>query len=269
MKRIILIILVLPLLVMPASATWRSKVRSGDKLLEQGKYDDALVKYLEALSQNGDTTHINYDIGNVLQGQEKFKEAGQAFLGTAAKRDSLGQADALYNLGNALFGEQKYQEAAGAYKSALKMKPAEQDYLHNLALAENLLKKQQQQQNKDNKDNKDSKDQKNQDKNQDKDQQKKDQQKQDQQNKDQQKQDQQKQQEDKQKQQQDQQQQNPDSTQAQKQTQNPDSSQAQQVGQLSKEEALRLLNAIQSDEKRVQENLHKQPVTEGGTAKDW
>ncbi|MCX6640990.1 MAG: tetratricopeptide repeat protein [bacterium] len=251
-KRIILIITALALLTSMASASWRGKVRTGDKLYEQGKYDDALVKYLEGLSQKGDSARIGYDLGNVFQGQEKFKEAGQAFQGNMARRDSLGRADALYNLGNALFGEQKYQDAAQAYKSALKLKPAQTDYLHNLALAEKLIQKQQQQQK--NKDNKDQKDQK-QDQQQNQDKQKQDQQKQDQQ----------KQQDQKNQQEQDQAQQNQD----QKKDQDQQQQQPLQAQQMSKEDALRLLNAIQSDEKRVQENLHKQPVTEGGVAKDW
>lgn len=223
-----------------SQASWRGKVRSGDKLYEKEKYDDALVKYLEALGGKGDSTLIHFDLGNVFQKQEKFPEAGQSFQSSILARDSLTRADALYNLGNALVGAQKYPEAVKAYKSALNLHPEQRDYLHNLELALRLMKKPPEQQQKQDQQNQNKKDQ-------NKDQQQQDQQKQDQQQKDQQ-----------QKEQPEQQNQ-----------QNQDQQQPQMAGAMSKEEAERLLNAIQTDEKQVQENLHKQAAVEAGVAKDW
>ncbi|HEX7344170.1 MAG TPA: tetratricopeptide repeat protein [bacterium] len=223
-------ILILALL-MPAlsHASWRGQVRAGDKAYEKQKYDEALVKYLEALGAKGDSTLIKFDLGNVYQVQEKFGEAGQAFQNSLQSPDSLTRANALYNIGNALFGDQKYAEAAQAYKSALKMHPDQKDYLHNLELALRLMKRPPQQQ-------------QNQQQNQDQ----KDQQK---------KQDQQKQQGQDQQQQQQQDQQN--------------QQQQMAAGQMSKEDAERLLNALQRDEKQVQENLRKQQGVETGVEKDW
>ncbi|TKJ42344.1 hypothetical protein CEE37_01290 [candidate division LCP-89 bacterium B3_LCP] len=239
---IVALLLLLPTL---CQANWRSKVRAGDKLYEKGQYNDALVEYLDALSQEGDTTRISFGLGNILHAQEKFPEAGQAFQNSLISSDNLVRADALYNLGNALIGSQQIQEAVEAYKSALKLNSGQRDYLHNLELALHMLEnpppQQQQQQ--------DQNDQQNQDQN--------EQQQQDQQ--DQQQQDQQEQQQD----QQSQQEQTPEEQQDTQQQEQP------QPETMSKEDAERLLNALQSDEKEVQENLHRQPAAASGKGKDW
>jgi len=220
----VMLFLTIPL---ASQASWRHQVRAGDRAYDKQKYDEAQVKYLEALGAKGDSTLIHFDLGNVYQSQEKFGEAGQAFQKSLLDPDSLARADALYNVGNALFGDQKYAEAAQAYKSALRMHPDQKDYLHNLELALRLLKqpppqKQNQPQNQD------QKDQQKQDQQQQQNQQKQDQQQQAEQNK-----------------------------------------QQMAAGQMSKEDAERLLNALQRDEKQVQENLRKQQGVETGIEKDW
>jgi tetratricopeptide (TPR) repeat protein len=237
----------LALIAPSSSASWRASVRAGDKAYEKQQYDQALVQYLEALGQKGDSSLIQFDLGNVFHAQENFAEAGKAFQKTLTSPDSLARADALYNLGNALVGAQKFQEAAAAYKTALKLRPRQQDYLHNLQLAQTLLKRQQQQQqqqqNQDNQDKKDQKDQQ-------------DQQQQSQQEKDQQQAEQQKQQE-----------------QQQQQNQQEQQQQEQQMAQgdsvMTRQDAERLLNALQYNEKQVQENLQRKQPTEIGVEKDW
>jgi tetratricopeptide (TPR) repeat protein len=232
------------LLTAPLHAdNWRSDVRAGDKAYEHQKYDEALVRYLEALSSKGDSALIRYDLGNVFHAQEKYDEAVKSFQSALSGADSLTRADALYNTGNALFGMQKYQEAAAAYKSALRLRPGQEDYLHNLQLALHLMKKQQQQQ-QNQSDRKERKDQR-------------DQQKQDQT-------------QDQQKQQQNQQQQNQQQEQQQeKEPEQQNQPQMAQKDQMTREDAERLLNALQKDEKRIQENLHRQKAAEAGVKKDW
>lgn len=230
------------LLVEPLHAdNWRADVRAGDKAYEHQKYDESLIRYLEALNSKGDSTLIRYDLGNVFHAQEKYDEALKSFQSALSGADSLTRADALYNAGNALFGMQKYPEAAAAYKSALRLRPGQDDYLHNLQLALHLLKRQQQnQQNQsDRNERKDQQDQKQQEKSQDE-------QKQQQQNP----------------QQQDQQPQD-------KESEQQDPPQTAHKDQMSREDAERLLNALQKDEKRIQENLHRQKAVESGVKKDW
>lgn len=248
MGRLLLYTFTLAFAASLAQASWRSSVRAGDKLYEEGKYDDALVEYLEALQQPGDTSRVAFGLGNILHAQEKFQEAGQAFQGALVSPDKDVRADALYNLGNALVGSQQYQEAVEAFKSALKQKPGQQDYLHNLELAQYLLEnppQQQQQQDQGGEQDQDPQEQE-----------------QDQQG--------QQEQQEQEKQEQDQQSQQ-DQEQAGDQEQDEQQRQQQpmQPEEMSPEDAERLLNALQEDEKQVQENLHKQPVVGSGKGKDW
>jgi len=237
------VVLTLVLTSTAVQAGWRSRVRSGDKLYEAGKHDEALVKYLQALEENGDSLLINFDLGNVFQSQEKFQEAGQAFLSSMTIQDSLKRADALYNLGNALVGGQKYSEAAEAYKSALRLHPGQMDYLHNLELALHLAQNPPPQpQSPGGKSNQEP-----------------------------------------QQQEQDSQQQEEQSPQDQQserreQREQPrreedlrEQTEPQRAQSMSKEDAERLLNALQTDEKRVQENLRRSTGRriEAGVEKDW
>ena len=88
-RRKVIIILTLLLTVTTVHAGWRSKVRQADKLYEEGEYNEALIKYIEALEQSGDSTFVKFGVGNVFQAQEKFQEAGQSFQASLMNPDSL------------------------------------------------------------------------------------------------------------------------------------------------------------------------------------
>jgi len=244
--RIITITLILCTVSINADANWRSKARTGEKLYEKGEYDEALIKYLEALEDEGDSTQIAFGLGNIFHSQEKFEEVGGLFQSSLGSSDSLFNADALYNLANALAGGQKYEEALEAYKAALRINPGQADYLHNLEIAQHLLEKapeQEQEQCDDCDDNQDQQEQ---------DQQEQEQQQQEQSEEEQQEQEQQQQQQDEQQEEQQEQEQ-----------------QQAQVDSMSMEDAERLLNALQTDEREVLENLKKQEAEEGQRGKDW
>ena len=118
-----------------------------------------------------------------------------------------------------------------AYKESLRNNPKDDETRYNLALAQKLLKDQQQ----------------------------------DQQNQDQQQQQQKEQKEDKQEQNQDQQEQD-----QKEQQQNQQQQQQQNKSEMSKENAQQLLNAIMQDEKNVQDKVKKQLQIRGKKLeKDW
>jgi len=257
MKRLTLVLIAVLLTATLADANWRAKVREANNLYEKGKYKDSLVDYLEALDQKGDTTVIAFGLGNVLQAAEKFEDAGNSFKTALMNPDTTSRADALYNLGNALFSQQKYDKAIEAYKMALHEKPRQMDYLHNIELAEHLLQKQQEQQQQQQQQNQQNKDQDQEDYQQDQQNQKQQQDQQDQQ---------QNQEQQQQEQEQDQQQQQGDQEEQKEQEQQQQQAQADTT--LSKEDAERLLNALQADEQQVLENINQHP-TEGTAGKDW
>lgn len=236
-------------------------VTKGNKLYEEGNFGEAEVNYREAQTQGADPFISGFNLGDALFKQERYEEAAAAFQSLPNLTDDKAKKAAAYhNLGNAFLKAQKFQESVDAYKQSLRNNPKDLETKYNLAYAKQMLQQQQeqQQQNQDNKD-----DQKNEDQKQDQQQQNQDQ-KQDE-NKDQeQKQDQQQQQDQKQ----DQQKQNKSEQEKEQQQQQ----QQPQENKISKEDAERMLDAINQEEKDIRDRLEKQKVKKGvrGTIeKDW
>jgi Ca-activated chloride channel family protein len=228
MNRIYFLILITAMFINPAwGQEERGLVRSGNKQYKSEKYSDAEVDYRKAIEKQPSSGVANYNLGNALYKQEKYPEAAEQYSkATDGGLDKKELAKVYHNIGNSMLQSQKFQEGVDAYKKALKYNPNDIDTKYNLAYAQRMLKSQPPQ-NKDNKDdkNKDNKDKKDQDK---KDQDKKND-----------KQDQDKKPQD-QKQDEKQQQQQP------------------QAGKISKEDAKRMLQAIQNDENNTQDKLKKE-----------
>jgi Ca-activated chloride channel family protein len=181
-----------------------------------------------------------------LYQQKKFDESRKVMENTAkVSTDKNNKAAANYNIGNTYMSQQKWEDAINAYKKTLRSNPQDVDAKYNLSYAEEMLKKQQQEQ-------KQNKDQKKQDKKDQQDKDKKDQKdKQDQKDKDQQKQD----------QQQDKDQDQKDD----KQEQRPQG----QPSKLSQQQAEQLLNALQQEEKKLQDKMKKGKGVPVKLQKDW
>jgi len=232
-------------------------IRQGIKSYEQGKYDEAETQFRKANDLNHSSFEAEFNTGAALYNQEKYKETAKQYEDLVNRAQSSAElAQVWHNMGNSLLEEKQYDQSIQAYKNSLRLNPSDMDTKYNLAYA---LKKLQDQQNKDQK-NKDQQKQ-NQDQNQ---------QQQQQQSQEQQAQQEQQQQQEQQAQKDQQQQQE---QQAQKDQQQQQEQQAQQAQpyQISKEDAKRMLAAIQQQEKDVKEKADKQKAAAAKvkTKKDW
>lgn len=228
---IIIVFLLLPNLLF-AQKNERSYLRSGNRQYEDSLFVKAEVDYRKALDVNPKSTESMYNLGNALSQQQKFKDAMEQYQAAARiEKDKSKLAQIYHNMGVLLQAEKQYPQCIEAYKQSLRNNPKDDETRYNLALAQKLLKDQQQnQQNQDNKDDKKDEDKKKQE-------QKQEQQKQDEQ------------------QQQDQKQQQPEQ---------------QKENEMSKENAEQLLNAAMQDEKQTQEKIKKQQQVQGRKLdKDW
>lgn len=258
MKKFVYILFILSLFATEGFAQ-KEKIftEKGNIALKNGDFETAKKEYKKALEINPKYKEAIFNLGNAYQQEarsivetvstasdenakkEIYQKAQKAFKEAAAqfKKAAEGLKDpekinkAQYNLGNAELMSGDVDESIEAYKEALRKVPTDDDARYNLAYAQHMKKKQQQQQqqNKDQKDNdKKEQDQKNQDQKKDQDK-KKDQDQQ--QNQDQKKDDQQK---------------------ADQQKQNKN--------ELSKKEAEKMLEALNKQEKDIQDKLKRKKV---------
>ncbi|QKJ28686.1 tetratricopeptide repeat protein [Mucilaginibacter mali] len=247
MKRLIIIILFLMQGGWAFAQQEKSFLHKGNELYQQKKYNEAEQQYRKALEKKAQNVEGNFNVGDAMFKQKKFDEAGQQFGKLAeGTKDKKVAAAAYHNLGNTLMEGKKLEESIEAYKKALMNNPKDEETRYNLAYAQEKLKKQQQQ----------NKNDKNKDKNKDKDKDKKDQDKKDKDKKDQDKKDKDKQDKDKQ---------DKDKQDQQKQQQQ------QQKPQVSKEDAQRMLDALNNNEKQTQDKLKNKKLKGAPVkiAKDW
>ncbi len=137
-------------------------------LIKDGNFPKAEGEYRKAIAKNPVNPTAKYNLANAYYNTEKYDEASQRY--TEAVKTASSKAEkhkAFHNQGNTYMEQKKYKEAVEAYKSALRNNPKDDETRYNLALAKQKKEEQQKQddQNKDNKDNKDdNKDQKDQNK---------------------------------------------------------------------------------------------------------
>jgi tetratricopeptide (TPR) repeat protein len=219
-------------------------IKQGNKLYEQMKYDEAAANYAKALQKNPTYTPGLFNLGNTLYQQKKYDESRKVMEQTAkVAGDKDSKSAANYNVGNTFMSQQKWEDAIASYKHSLRNNPQDADAKYNLSYAEQMLKKQNQdnKNNKNNKQNKQNKDQQKKDKqDQKKDQDKKNQDKQDQGQNDQDKEDQEK-------------------------DQKPEG----QPSKLSQQQAEQLLNALQQEEKKLQDKMKKEKGVPVKMQRDW
>lgn len=243
------------LLVLQASFLFaqqeRKYLRQGDQLYQQKKFKEAEVAYRQAMSKKAKTLEGNFNLGDAMFKQKKYDDAAAQFNKLAnASIDKNVKAGAYHNIGNSFLTEKKYQESIDAYKKALVNNPKDEETRYNLAYAQKMLKNQQDK-------NKGGGGNNNKDKNKDKN--KDDKKNQDDKNKD--KNDKDKKDQDKNKQDQD----------KNKQNQDQKDQQGQQPNQLSKDDAQRMLDALNNDEKQTQDKLKNKKLKGAKVpiSKDW
>ena len=226
----------------------RKFVRQGNKIYENALADTtrldtlsfslAETAYRRALDKRPDDLKWNFNLGDALYKQMKFEESTGKFNEIAEKStDKTEKSRAYHNTGNSLLMQNKLDESIAAYKNALRNNPNDLETKYNLLYAMNLKKRQDEQKQKQDQ----NKDQQDKDKNKDKD---KDKEKD--QNKD-----------------------NQDQNQDKKQDQQNQQPQEQKI---SKENAERLLQALQNDEEKIQEKVKKtqaEKARQRQTDKDW
>lgn len=218
----------------------KSLIASGNKLYAEKKFAEAANNYRAAMQKDTAlAATAAYNLGNTLYRQQKTDEARKAFdIASKKSSDKNARAASDYNAGNTYMSEKKWQEAIDAYKAALRKNPGDADAKYNLSYALKMLKKEggggkNKDQKKDDKKEEQKDDQKNQQDQKDQDKEKQDNQEQNQADK--------------------------------KEGEAPQP----QASKLSEKQAEQILNALQQEEKKLQEKNKKRMGTPAKLEKDW
>ncbi|MEN0054684.1 MAG: tetratricopeptide repeat protein [Mucilaginibacter sp.] len=245
------------LLILQASVLFAQQekkyIKQGNDLYQQQNYKDAEKNYRLSVGKKNQTVEGNFNLGDALYKQKRYEDAGKQFdkIAASSGNNKAVLAKAYHNLGNSFLESKKLEESVAAYKKSLLNNPTDEETRYNLAYAQEKLKQKQNQDknNKNNKNNKDknkdkNKDQNNKDKDKDKDKNKDDKNKDDKQNPD---------------------KNNQDKKDQGQQDQKPD------PNNVSKDDAERMLEAFNNDEKQTQDKLKNKKIKGArmNIEKDW
>jgi tetratricopeptide (TPR) repeat protein len=120
-------------------------VEKGNEEAESEEPTGALPHYDEATRIDPGSPVPDFNRGIVLSRDGQGEAARDAFLGAAASEDPQIAADALYNLGNVLMEGQEFQPAVETYLKSLDLDPDDEDARRNLEIAFQRMEEQQQQ----------------------------------------------------------------------------------------------------------------------------
>lgn len=226
-------------------------IRKGNRAFDKGDFEAAEVEFQRSLERNRQNAIAEFNLGGAIHQQENFEESAAIFdqLSRRNLPDDK-RAMSFHNLGNSLLYQQQFEQAIEAYKNALRINPDDMDTKYNLLYAQQMLQEQEQSEQQQDQTQDDQQDQQDQD-------------------------DQQQQQDQAQDQQQDDQQQQDQQAEQQGQEQQQDASQQQaqtQPRQISREDAERMLQALQDRERQTLERLKEQEFKNAErvrTEKDW
>src|SRR3972149_2947095 len=235
------------------------KIREGNMLYNKGKYDEALERYVTAQVDSQGMPELDFNIANVQYKRDKYDEALQLFEKGIKSENPEMRVKACFNLGNTLYRQNKMKEALDCYKKVIdyveeienkdtkNLETLKNDARYNHEFIEKKMKEQEQQQQSQNQ----------------KDQQQKEESKKDD-----------KQSEEANQENKDRRDESTNQTEEDKQKNQPldqqKQLQAQGQRQMSREEAERLLNALNQSEKQSRGMVNdKQRVQHKPVEKDW
>ena len=232
--------------------------------MENNNFSLAEAAYREAIATNPEEDTGKYNLGIAYYDEEMNDVAMSRFKQAAAVADTKSDKHKVFhNLGNTFMNEKLYKEAVESYKNALRNNPKDEETRYNYALAKELLEEQEKNGGgDDNKENQEDKQEEEKKENQDNENNKKDKEDGDQKN------EQNKGEEEQDKKEGNENEDNgkPEEPKDKKQQQPPT-----EPGKLSPQQVKNLLEAMNNEEKKVQEkiNAKKQKGTKVKPEKDW
>lgn len=229
MKRLMILILALASAVTVSAQTDRKEVRAGNKAFRKGDFRKSEIDYRKAVLKDSLSVAAQYNLASSLYRQDDYEGAQKALSSiaeTVSGIETAGtKADFYFNQGDVALAKKDYASAVKSFRQSLLLRPDDMDAKENYIYAKEMLRQSQDNQGGQDGDNSQNQDDQNNQNNQDNNQQ---------QNNDNQ-------------QQNNQNQQNPQ-----------DQNNAAAEGNISRQQARQMLNAIQAKEKETQDKVKKE-----------
>ena len=232
MKRLMILILALASAVTVSAQTDRKEVRAGNRAFRKGDFRKSEIDYRKAVLKDSLSVAAQYNLASSLYRQDDYEGAQKALSSiaeTVSGIEAAGtKADFYFNQGDVALAQKDYASAVKSFRQSLLLRPDDMDAKENYIYAKEMLRQSQ-----DNQGGQDGNNSQNQD----------DQNDQNNQNN-----------------QDNNQQQNNDNQQQNNQNQqNPqDQNNAAAEGNISRQQARQMLNAIQAKEKETQDKVKKE-----------
>ena len=229
MKRLMILILALASAVTVSAQTDRKEVRAGNKAFRKGDFRKSEIDYRRAVLKDSLSVAAQYNLASSLYRQDDYEGAQKALSSIAETLSGIEaaetKADFYFNQGDVALAQKDYASAVKSFRQSLLLRPDDMDAKENYIYAKEMLRQSQDNQGGQDGDNSQNQDDQNNQNNQDNNQQ---------QNNDNQ-------------QQNNQNQQNPQ-----------DQNNAAAEGNISRQQARQMLNAIQAKEKETQDKVKKE-----------
>lgn len=229
MKRLMILILALASAVTVSAQTDRKEVRAGNKAFRKGDFRKSEIDYRKAVLKDSLSVAAQYNLASSLYRQDDYEGAQKALSSiaeTVSAVETVGtKADFYFNQGDVALAQKDYASAVKSFRQSLLLRPDDMDAKENYIYAKEMLRQSQDNQGGQGGDNSQNQDDQNDQNNQN-----------------------------------DNQQQNNDNQQQNNQNQqNPqDQNNAAAEGNISRQQARQMLNAIQAKEKETQDKVKKE-----------
>lgn len=232
MKRLMILILALVSAVTVSAQTDRKEVRAGNKAFRKGDFRKSEIDYRRAVLKDSLSVAAQYNLASSLYRQDDYEGAQKALSSIAETLSGIEaaetKADFYFNQGDVALAQKDYASAVKSFRQSLLLRPNDMDAKENYIYAKEMLRQSQDNQGGQDGDNSQNQDDQNNQNNQDN-------------------QDNNQQQNNNNQQQNNQNQQNPQ-----------DQNNAAAEGNISRQQARQMLNAIQAKEKETQDKVKKE-----------
>ena len=229
MKRLMILILALVSAVTVSAQTDRKEVRAGNKAFRKGDFRKSEIDYRRAVLKDSLSVAAQYNLASSLYRQDDYEGAQKALSSIAETLSGIEaagtKADFYFNQGDVALAQKDYASAVKSFRQSLLLRPDDMDAKENYIYAKEMLRQSQDNQGGQDGDNSQNQDDQNNQNNQDN----------------------------------NQQQNNNNQQQNNQNQQNPqDQNNAAAEGNISRQQARQMLNAIQAKEKETQDKVKKE-----------